>query len=344
MASGIDALYCSGRADVPAPFLRGLDLAREEAQVTGREAEILIGGALFRVQSYSWGRYPYRLVHDYGLVGVTDSEKLPAVKIQPRASFLHGVGAKSAIGWFREALESEVGPLLLTCSRIDLHSDWQGWQLGGDDRSRFVCKATSRVLYEDGGVFTGFLFGKRKTGTIAARIYDKTEEIQKTGNAYWEEMWGAKYDRDRPVLRVEFEIGRQGLSEFGLRSPDDAIEAAGGLWVAATEWLSYRTPGEDGTRSRWAVAPEWEAIRRASVAEDPCGLIRIYEGLQRGKFEKIVPNLTGYLVSYAALFGFDSVDEACEALVEVVTGFCLSRDLSFEKRVLARRRNWVSHD
>jgi len=38
LASGIDALYCSGHADVPASFLRGLDLAREEAQITGKEA------------------------------------------------------------------------------------------------------------------------------------------------------------------------------------------------------------------------------------------------------------------------------------------------------------------
>jgi hypothetical protein len=331
-------LYCSGRADLPTSFLRGLDLAREQANITGREAEILVGGAVFGVQSFGLGRYPYRLVHEYGVVGVTDSERLPAIKIQPRASFLHGVGAEAGIGWFRDALESEVGPILMTCSRIDLHSDWQGWHLGGDDRSRFVCKATSRVLYEDGGVFTGFLFGRRKTGTIAARIYDKTEEIRKTGNAYWEDIWGPGYDSGLPVLRVEFEIGRQGLSEFGLQSPEDAIGAAGGLWMAATEWLSYRTPGEDGTRSRWAVAPEWEAVCRSSVAEDPCGLSRVYEGLQRGNFQKIVPYLTGYLVSYAAVFGFDSVDQACEELVGVVRGFCLSKDLSFEKRVLVRRR------
>jgi hypothetical protein len=340
LASGIDALYCSGRADLPLEFLRELDQAREAAQITGVEVAILIGGAVFRVQAFGWGRYPYRLVHDFGMVGVTDSQKLPAIKIQPRAHFLHGQGASAGIDWFRQVLEAEVGPVLLTCSRIDLHSDWRGWELHGDDRSHFVCKATSRVLYEEGEVFTGFSFGKRKTKTVLARIYNKTAEIQKTGSAYWEDIWGPEFDRDLPVLRVEFEFGRQGLAEFGLQSPEEAIEAAGCLWVAATEWLSYRLPSDDGTKARWAVAPEWEAVRRSGVVESPCGLSRVYEGLQRGRFQKIVPNLTGYLVSYAAIFGFDSVEETCEELVEVVKGSCLSRDLSFEKRVLARRRQF----
>ncbi len=340
LASGIDAIYCSGRADLPVEFLRLVDWAKEEAQITGREAEVSIGGSLFRVQSFGMGRYPYRLDHEHGVIGVTDSGKLPAVKIQPRASFLHGVGAKSAVDWFRAILECDVGPVQLTCSRLNLHSDWQGWHLEGDDRSRFVCKANTRVLYEDGGVFTGFVFGKRKTKTIAARIYDKTEEIKLKGNAYWEDIWGPAFDSDLPVLRVEFEFGRQGLSEFGIWSPYEAIDAASGLWMAGTEWLSYRIPGDDATRSRWGVAPEWQAIRRSAVVEAPCGLERIYKGIERGKLDRIVPNLIGYLVSYAAIFGFDSAEEACEELVGVVDSFCESRGLSFDKRRRARRRTF----
>ena len=340
LASGIDALYCSGRADVPPGFLKVIDRAKEEAQITGTEAEVIIGGSLFRVQSFGMGRYPYRLDHEHGIIGLTDSEKLPAVKVQPRAAFLHGVGSRAAVDWFQAVLESEVDSVQLTCSRLDLHSDWQGWQLDGDDRKRFVCRADSRVTYESGGAFTGFAFGKRKTKTIVARIYDKTEEIKLTGNAYWEDAWGPQFDKDLPVLRVEFEFGRQGLSEYGIRTPYEAIDAAPALWMAGTDWLSYRIPCDDGTRSRWAVAPEWEAIRRSSLVEKPCGLDRVYKGIERGKMERIVPNLTGYLVSYAAIFGFDTSEEACTELIGVVDGFCASRDLSFDKRRRARRRKF----
>src|SRR5664280_3327267 len=113
----------------------------------------------------------------------------------------------------------------LTCSRLDLHSDWQGWRLDGDDRSRFLCKASTRVLYEDGGSFTGFVFGKRKTKTIAARIYDKTAEVKQTGNAYWDDIWGPGLDRDLPVLRVEFEFGRQGsVSYTHLRAHETVLD------------------------------------------------------------------------------------------------------------------------
>lgn len=340
LASGIDALYCSGRADLTPEFLRLVDRAKDEAQVTGREAEVVLGDSVFRVQSFGMGRYPYRLDHEHGVIAATDSEKLPAVKFQPRASFLHGVGARAAIDWFRAILEGQVGSVQLTCSRLDLHSDWQGWRLDGDDRNRFLCKAGTRVLYEDGGTFTGFVFGKRKTKTIAARIYDKTAEVKQTGNAYWDDIWGPGLDKDLPVLRVEFEFGRQGLSEFGIRSPYEAIEAASGLWMAGTEWLSYRTPGDDSTKSRWGVAPEWLAIRRSALVEAPCGLERVYKGIERGNGERIVPYLVGYLVSYAAIFGFDSAEEACEGLSSMVDGFCESRGLSFEKRRRARRREF----
>lgn len=340
LASGIDALYCSGRADLTPEFLRLVDRAKDEAQVTGREAEVVLGDHVFRVQSFGMGRYPYRLEHEHGVIAATDSEKLPAFRIQPRAAFLHGVGAREAIDWFRGILEGEVGSVQLTCSRLDLHSDWQGWQLDGDDRSRFVCRASNRVLYEDGGSFTGFAFGRRKTKTIAARIYDKSVEIKRTGNAYWEDVWGPGIDNDVPVLRVELEFGRQGLSEYGIQTPYEAIEAASGLWMAGTSWLSYRTPGDDATKSRWEVAPEWEAIRRSALVEAPCGLERIYKGIERGNGERIVPNLVGYLVSYAAIFGYESAEQACDELVKVADGYCDSRGLSFEKRRRARRREF----
>jgi hypothetical protein len=179
-----------------------------------------------------------------------------------------------------------------------------------------------------------------RPNTFSARIYDKTVEIEKKGNAYWEDIWGPRRNEDLPVLRVEFEIGRQGLSEFGINTPYEAIEAAPGLWMAATEWLTYRIPGDDATKSRWAVAPEWQAIRRSTLVEAPCGLERVYRGVELGNAKRIVPNLVGYLVSYAAIFGFDSAEEACAELVEVTNGFCESRGLSFDKRRRARRRKY----
>lgn len=339
LASGIDALYCSGRVKVPGEFLKVLDRAREEAEITHRDVPIPVGDATFRVQERGLGKYRYNLVHPHGVVGVSPSEKLPALRIQPRAEFIHGVGAQEAVDWFRKELEAECWAIQLTTSRLDLHADWQGWELAGDDRQHFVCRSEDRVMHEHGDLLTGFQFGQRRTKTISGRIYDKTREIQKSGAAYWEDIWGEQYDHDQRVLRVEFEFGRQGLAEFGISSPEDAIDAAGALWSYATsEWLTLRMPTSDCTKSRWPVASEWNRIRWATVAGSGCGLERVYEGRRRGEFKMLVPVLVGYLVHYAAVFGIDTVEETCGVLVDVVRTSCVSRGLSFEKRVAELRR------
>ena len=342
LGSGIDALYLSGRCHwSPVDFLDRLDRAREEAEITGVEVPISVGDAEFRLQAHGFGRYRYKLTHQHGTVGVSPSVKLPILRIQPQARFIHGVGAMNVVDWFRKQFQAECDEIELTASRIDLHADWQGWDLRGDDRSRFVCRSDDLVMYEFDDLFTGFIFGRRKNKTIEARIYDKTREMRKTGAGYLEDHWGERFDPQSPVLRVEFEFGRQGLAEFGIRSPEDAIEASGALWSYATEkWLSLRVPTSDSTRSRWPVAPEWDRIRRASVADSAIGLERVYDGYRRGKSGRLVTSLVGYVVSYAAFFGIDTAEEVCERLVDGIEGSCNARGLSFKKRVVARRREF----
>ncbi len=69
---------------------------------------------------------------------------------------------------------------------------------------------------------SGLSFGKRGA-KLYARIYDKSREVNDTGHQWWPEAWGPKYDPDRKVLRVEFELRRAGLVEFGVDTPEDAL-------------------------------------------------------------------------------------------------------------------------
>jgi len=88
---------------------------------------------------------------------------------------------------------------------------------------------------------------------------------------WWFEVWGERYVPGPPVHRLEFEIGRQGLVEFDLNTPDQVLAAASDLWAYATgEWLTYRSPTEDRTRSRWPLAPEWIQVP-AGHARPPGG-------------------------------------------------------------------------
>ena len=138
LASGIDALYLSGRAAIRASYISYLTDLRARAEDTDNGLPCFLGGEEFRIAPHAFGKYRFCLIHTFGRVGLTASEKLPAIRIQPKAEFLHGAGAAGMVNFFRNILEQEFGPTLLTVSRIDLHSDWQGWALGGDDRHRIA--------------------------------------------------------------------------------------------------------------------------------------------------------------------------------------------------------------
>lgn len=114
LASGVDALYLSGRAVLPEPFVECLAAARAQAEASGSSQAVSIAGVEFDVASHGMGRYRYCLSHRYGQVGVSPSTHLPALRVQPRTEFLHGIGVREACGVFMELLGEELGAW---CSR-----------------------------------------------------------------------------------------------------------------------------------------------------------------------------------------------------------------------------------
>lgn len=340
LASGIDALYLSGRAALPGDLLDRLAECRLEAELAASPVQIDLGGSEFVVSPRGLGKYAYCLTHRNGVVAITPSDRLPALRVQPRAEFLHGVGATNAVEWFRSALEAACGHVAWSVSRLDLHADFQGWQLDWADRERFVCRADALAIHGERGEVTGWRFGLRKTKTICARIYDKTREIERKGLDYWQDIWGDRYEVGRPVLRIEVEFGRIGLNEFRVDTPDEVISSAGGLWMSATHnWLTYRRPSPDRTRSRWPVASEWAQIQHASIADGAHAIDRVREGLRRGNLRKIAPALVGYASTFAAIVGTEGVDDTCALLPTLIRTYGCWSGRPFAERVLDKRRS-----
>lgn len=143
------------------------------------------------------------------------------------------------------------------------------------------------------------------------------------------------------MLRVEFEFGRQGLAEFGISSPFDAIDAAGALWSYATEqWLSLRTPSADSTVSRWPISAEWEQIRQARIGDSAFGLDRVYSGKRRGELEKMAPAVAGYLSNVAALTNSSSFVGAVPHLQRLLEWYGERSGRTFEDRTAQKRREY----
>jgi len=339
LASGIDALYLSGRAELEDSFLDGLERARDRARASDGPVPYRLGGVEFGLAPYGWHRYAFRLSHEYGLIGFTGSKKLPAIRVQPRAELLHGIGARAAFETISGLLAS-VGDIQWGASRVDLFADVQGWWPTVEQRDRFVCRATTRDTFEESGRLTGFQFGRRKGGGLSARIYDKSGQARKSGAYWWWDKWGDRYVDGEPVTRVEFEAGRTILRECGVDSLDDAIREVAALWGYFTDWLSFRVQSEDLTKSRWPVAPEWEAIRNASLRDLPVTLSRTMGARTAAHEKRVVAGLGGYLASFAAIRDLTGLSDSLSTAESVLRLWEVETGIPFTDRVKRKRRDW----
>lgn len=318
LASGVDAFYLTGLCALPLTLLDDLDAARVLARETRTPTPLAFGENEFLVAGGGVNRYAYRLDHPHGMIAFTSSRSLPPVSVQPRAAFIHAVGAAEAVDWFTSLLELVLGTVSWKASRVDLFMDSHGWDLGAEDRGRFVCRGTQRVTYEDSDDLTGLRFGAGKP--VMARIYDKTLESQLKGTDWWPAKWGAAYRPGERVLRVEFQVGRELIRQVGLSGPDDVLQELPRIWAYLTEeWLTYRQESSDATRSRWPLAHEWTNVQSAGLRGDALGIDRVYGGERAGSIRKLLPQLQGYLSSAGALLGAASLSETLSRVERLLT-------------------------
>jgi hypothetical protein len=334
LSSGVDALYLSGRGDLPASLIEELEVGKAAAQEVDDPVPFELGGEEFRIKPGPMGRYRYCLVHPHAQIGITTSERLPTLRVQARSEHLHAVGPRPALHWYEELGRNVLGDVFWSLARLDLFCDVQGWMPTGNERERFVCRARSRVLREEHDELTGLEFGLRSTKTVMARTYDKTRQVKKSGKDWWYDVWGARFDpTSGPVLRVEFELNRAGLVEFGIDRPQEGLDAAARLWASCTDWLSYRVPTADGTKSRWPIAPEWSAISQAGLCGDAVGLPRVRAGRRKGSLRKLTPAFVGYLARLGSIIGTTDLDSTLGAARWLVTEDELRRRVPFSDRI-----------
>jgi len=337
LSSCVDALYLSGWAPIPQDVRERLVRGRELAEAAGEPVPFRFGGQDFAIAARGLRKYPFCLKHEYGLILLNPtSGALPPVAVQPRSAFLHAVGPLHAAEWFEDTLAHHLGTVDLKVSRLDLHVDVQGWEMDANERDRFVCRPKARATFEDDGRWTGFIFGHRRSGTVECRIYDKTAEL-KGILGIWEEVWGSAFDRSTPVIRVEFEVMRTCLREFGLNTAADVVNASGAIWLyLTTQWLTYRDRTADETRSRWPLSPEWQAIQRASLVSGAHGIERMRSLQRRATLQGLAPSLNGYLASFAAVVGTTGIEDTVAALPLLLRQYGSHSGTSFEERVLKK--------
>lgn len=136
-------------------------------------------------------------------------------------------------------------------SRVDFSFDYHLPEVDFDEDS-FVSLSSKDSQHRQDGKVQTFTLGR---SDAVLRVYDKVAEIQQQSGKVWLfDLWG----RDTEVWRIEWQVRKDLLRRFGIRTFDDLRDQQGDLLrYLATEHDTLRYPTRDSNRSRWPLHPLW---------------------------------------------------------------------------------------
>lgn len=213
----------------------------------------------------------------------------PPLRLELRSVYLHHLGWHTAI---QRAIDyaAELGTIhQITVTRADLACDILTDAVTPDlkEQGAFVSRARTATSHEvsittetplkthySSRRFTGWTIGSRGASAIHLRIYDKLLEIASNpAAAHIRDVW-KHYGLPEPlptdskrIWRIEYEIGREPLAEFGYRDVSRWLtEGWAPLWATLThEWFRVIDPTTSTRPSRAKTAPWWTTVQHAAT-------------------------------------------------------------------------------
>jgi hypothetical protein len=211
-------------------------------------------------------------------------------------------------------------------------------------------------MHKQRRAFTGFMFGR---GVLAARLYDKTLEIQRSGKPWFRQVWARDpaYDPSAPVWRLEFQVKREALRAMKVKAPDgdpvaidtwaDALAHARALWrLLSSRWLALRLPRTRKTRQR--LAPQWDTLHACGFASGTwTGTdADLYREARQAGSERTTAQLAGYLARGFAEHRFHEdigadLDDALPTIIGRARRHAERTGRTVETRASERVVEWV---
>lgn len=226
------------------------------------------------------------------------------VFVHLKSELLWSMGPEYAWAWIITWISENIGAVKSDkLNRIDLccHTDDYDFKL--TDAERFKGRHRAQTIHLSNRDFTGLDFGSRKSGTIFARIYNKTKEVKDKRNKLWFfDVWIENGLNPDNVWNVEFELKRDVLKQMKVEDCYTAFENLKTIWTYLTcKWLVMTDDSSDRPE-RCNPTREWASIHQAFV--DYKGAKMITRERQKSReSDCIVPSGMGYLTTYAALNG-----------------------------------------
>lgn len=333
LSAGIDSLYWSSPCGIDTRRYEALKKARDAAAQTGSAQPWRVAsGFSLSIGGHGAGRYPLFLdCHEFR-IQITDSRHLPTVYVQLRAAFIHEVGVEAAYQASVEVAEWVTAHPISnpSTSRVDLYADFAEWVIRREDLPGLVTNAKIATHGRAGtDELETVMVGK---SPMAVRVYRKDIEVRERGG-FAPAFWGGF---EGPVVRVEAQASSVMLRALQIASVADCISCHGDVWSWATtsflEWRAY----ELGAREDWPLTDEWEIVQKVSISEFPrCGLVP--SRVVQGNRQKVIPQLLGYLSTYAALENIWEPSEAVSLLLRQFPDRASSPNRPFRGEVARKR-------
>lgn len=267
---GIDSLYLSYQGElIESKAIRLNELKKLAQSVVGSDvplAQETIHNHIFEVKDR--GRHPFAYVltdNHYRLeIARLGAKRTPLAHVQISSELLTCRGANFAVDTLTDIV-SNLGAITESpsVSRVDLFVDFlTDYPLKTITDNDWVTKARDIDRFTVGRVFSGFKIG---SGSISARLYNKSLEMQKKPRPYLHEIYqDLAVTPEQQVWRLEFQFRREVLRELGVKSYADLANSQGSLWRYATEqWLRLCVPSEtDKTQTRWQTTHFWQQLQQ----------------------------------------------------------------------------------
>jgi hypothetical protein len=322
---GVDSLYLSVKGKLNAEVVARLKQLKAMAQSRDNPedqaiAQYPIKGEIFQVKDKGAGRFPYVLDNSNFRIQLSLGQGLmPMAYVKVSATLLAYVGPREAMKRL-EPMLSSLGDIegIPVVSRIDLFVDfvWTGsmeW-----DRSAWVTRAKQIDAYSENDRFTGWVVGRG--GHLLGRLYDKKLQSDKIGAYYLQALWDeVGWKEHEPVWRLEFQIKREILSEFGLSGLDSVLNYQAGLWSYVTAgWLRLALPQEgDQTRSRWPIHPLWGYLSSVDWEGNGGPLLRSNPApVGEADYQRLYARFLSVLVCFTATRNYESLAHAHHDLMQ----------------------------
>lgn len=347
LRSGIDTLQLSYSGELHEESVIRLRELKEIAQAEEKGerayAQWALGRELFSINPHGSGGFPYTLVcPSYRLCLSNGRGAMPLAFVQVKSEVLTKSGAEAAVQAVSDILSTistiSDGPRI---SRIDVCADFStSFDMESINRRHWITRANRVWQFAEGGFFTGWSIGLK--GPISARLYDKTAEVAVSDKSYMHDVWRrCGWDGETPVWRLEFEVKRDVLRQFGVESLD-LKPLSSSLWAHLTRsWLRLALPSDtDTTRARWETHPLWLKLANLDFGlKDIPSLQRVRTSAPPSYDWMFRAGAAG-IFAFMAMEGIDDFSEGCakycQACANYHDRFAELRDSSTESFFLSK--------